>query len=107
MGRAERRSKERVERLDYNKNTIRMTPQQITKLKDDVREEVTGFVVEALLTTFALSLHEEFGFGYTRIMRALQSTDNMYADILNESVYLDDLKEQLKDKTGVVINCGK
>lgn len=103
MGRAERRAKERSERLEYNKNTVRMTPHEIQKIKDEITQQVSAFSTETFLTCFALTLRDNHGFGYRRIFRDLQSIDDMMNDILEDRCDIEDLKERLKNETGVVI----
>ena len=103
MGRAERRAKERADRLEFNKNTVRMTPHEIQKIKDEITQQVSAFSTEAFLTCFALTLRENHGFGYKRIFRDLKSVDDMMGRILNDEICIEDLKEKLKNETGIVI----
>lgn len=103
MGRQERRAKERAERLEYNKNTVRLTPHEIQKIKDEITQQVSAFSTEAFLTCFALTQRDLYGFGYTRIMRTLQGVDDMMNGILEGTTDIETLKQKLRDETGIVI----
>lgn len=72
-------------------------------MKEDITERVSAFSTEALLTCFALSLRKNHGFGYQRIFRDLQSVEDMMADILDGKLYIEDLKDKLREETGIVI----
>ncbi len=103
MGRAERRRTERKERIEDRKGKIFLKPGDIAKLKNDVAEAAAKHDTEVLLTCFALVLHDEFGFGKKRIMRALESIDRAFDLVLTDKLDVDSMKNRLKKEIGIVI----
>ena len=49
------------------------------QIKNDILQQVDNDRVEALLSCFVLALHEEFGFGKERCLRALYRIDSYEA----------------------------
>lgn len=107
MGRAERRRAERRNRIEDKKDKIYLRPSDIKKMKEDITAEVANFDVEVLLTCFAQVLHDKYGFGQKRILRALQAVDETFGQVLNEELNVEDMKRRLEDEVGVKIYCGK
>lgn len=105
MGRAERRRAERQERLEFNKNKVVMTKQDIAQMKNDIFDDVSKYNVSALMTCFALAERRLYGYGQTRILRTLQYIDQLMGDISNGNKTMEDYKRILKEETGVVIEC--
>ncbi|MCD8398135.1 MAG: hypothetical protein LUD12_13320 [Lachnospiraceae bacterium] len=103
MGRAECRRQERAERKQYNKETIRLRPDEIKKIRDKGEEDARRFDIDALLTSFAITMHDQYGFGQKRIMRALGYVDDMYTKIYQEELDITELKKRLREETGVII----
>ncbi|MCC8049726.1 MAG: hypothetical protein LIP10_03570 [Clostridiales bacterium] len=103
LGRAERRKAERRARIEDNKQTVRMHKSDINKLKDDVREEVSMYSVDMLLTCIGLAEHRLYGFGPTRIMRTLNYIDQLMGDINSDVCTMPEYVEALKEETGIVI----
>lgn len=79
MNRAERRRMEK-------QRTVRRLQKELT---GQILQEVENERVEALMTCFALALHEEFGFGKERCLRALRRVDSY----------------KVRDEVGIVISC--
>ncbi len=107
MGRAERRRAERQNRIEDKKNKIYLRPSDITKMKQDITKQVADFDVEVLLTCFAQVLHDNYGFGQKRIMRALQAVDDTFGKVLNDELDVGEMKQRLENEVGVKISCGK
>lgn len=107
MGRAERRRAERQNRIEDKKNKIYLRPSDITKMKQDITKQMADFDVEVLLTCFAQVLHDNYGFGQKRIMRALKAVDDTFGKVLNEELNVEEMKRRLEDEVGVRICCGK
>ena len=103
MGRAERRRAERRERIDYNKNKVVMTRQEVGKLKNDLMDDISRYNVEALMTCFALSEHRLYGFGHKRILRTLQYIDDLMSAVNAGETTIENYKKELKEEVGVVI----
>lgn len=105
MGRAERRRAERVNRIEERKGKILMSKQDLGKMQDSIRQDISNFNVEAILTCLALALHRKFKFGPKRIMRVLNYIDELMGGVVDDIYTIDDYKQQLKEETGVVIKC--
>lgn len=75
-------------------------------IKEDIMQQVENQRVDALMTCFALALHEEYGFGKERCLRALKRVDS-YMDIwVKDQNSLRKLQEKVKNEVGIVITCG-
>ena len=105
MGRAERRRAERASRIEERKGKILMSKQDLGKMQDSIRQDISNFNVEAILTCLALALHRKFKFGPKRIMRVLNYIDELMGGVVDDIYTIDDYKQQLKEETGVVIKC--
>ena len=105
MGRAERRRAERANRIEERKGKILMSKQDLGKMQDSIRQDISNFNVEAILTCLALALHRKFKFGPKRIMRILNYIDELMGGVVDDIYTIDDYKQQLKKETGVVIKC--
>ena len=101
MGRAERRRQERSVRIGNKKGKIALRPDQIRKIKRDTADTVARYDVDALMTCFAQVLHTEYGWGSTRVLRALNAVDDMFGKVLNDGLSIDDMKRQLEDELGI------
>lgn len=107
MGRAERRKAERQNRIEDKKGKIYLRPSDIAAMKRDISKRAAEFDVEALLTCFAQVLHDQYGFGPTRLMRALKQVDDTFGKVLNDELSVGEMQQRLQDETGIRISCGK
>lgn len=105
MGRAERRRAERRNRIEQKKNTPNMTYQELGEMKDKLRNDISKYNVESLLTCFALAEHRLYGFGYKRMMRTLNYIDSLMGYINDDVATMEDYKKELEEETGVIIKC--
>ncbi len=95
MNRAERR---RLEKQQAARGLKKVITEQIV-------QEVENDRVEALMTCFVLALHEEFGFGKERCLRALKRVDSYMGPYVNSLETVSQLKERVRDEVGIVISC--
>lgn len=106
MGRSERRRAERQQRLERNKIINKLTQNGPTnEMINDAVHIASANNVELLMTCFALSLHDEFGFKEKRISRCLNKVSEYMDKILNDETDLKELQKQLQDNTGIEIKC--
>lgn len=105
MGRAEKRRAERRNRIEGRKDKILMTPEELGKFKQNVRDQVSGYGTETLMTCFALAEHRVHGFGEKRLLKTLNYIETLMADILDDKYTIEDYKQMLTDETGIVISC--
>lgn len=107
MGRAERRKAERQNRIEDKKGKVYLRPSDITAMKRDISRRAAEFDVEVLLTCFAQVLHDKYGFGPVRLMRALEEVDATFGKVLSDELSVDDMQQRLLNETGIKICCGK
>ena len=95
MNRAERRRLEKQNRARGIKKMI----------VDEIVQETENQRVEAMLTCFALAMHEEFGFGKKRCLKALERVDSYMGIWVKDQESLKMLKQKVKDEIGIIITC--
>ena len=103
MGRAERRLKERRNRIEQKKSSVTMSRDDIRKMKQDISDEVSAYSVEALMTCFALANHRLYKHGPKRTMKTLQYIDELMGHIVDGSATIEDFKKELEEETGVKV----
>ena len=72
---------------------------------DEIVQETENQRVEAMLTCFALAMHEEFGFGKKRCLKALERVDSYMGTWVKDQESLKLLKQKVKDEIGIIITC--
>lgn len=95
MNRAERRRLEKQNRARGIKKMI----------VDDIVQETENQRVEAMLTCFVLAMHEEYGFGKERCLRAPRRVDSYMGTWVKDQESLNLLKQKVKDEIGIIITC--
>ena len=97
MNRAERRRQARQKKQisdEIKKAVLRQAEQQL----NDGR-------VEAILVCMTLVLHQEFGFGRERYLRALRAVDQMVRPWIEGEENLDEIRQKVIDQVGIDIRC--
>ena len=97
MNRAERRRQARQKKQisdEIKKAVLRQAEQQL----NDGR-------VEAILVCMTLVLHQEFGFGRERCLRALRAVDQMVRPWIEGEENLDEIRQKVIDQVGIDIKC--
>ena len=100
MGRAERRREERRRR----KNRPNLSVKDVQKLQEETIDRMADMDAEIMLSCFALALNEEYGWGKTRILRALTATDEIFGRIARHELTLPEMRELVGKKTGIRIS---
>lgn len=95
MNRAERRRREKERSVRGVKKII----------VEDIVQQVENQRVEAMLMCFVLALHEEYGFGKERCLRALTRVDSYMEPWVSSQESLEQLRQKVKDEVGIVITC--
>ncbi|MCD7789097.1 MAG: hypothetical protein LUH55_00750 [Bacteroides thetaiotaomicron] len=72
-------------------------------IKDDIMQQVADQRVEAMMLSFTLALHEEYGFGKERCMRALQRVDSYMDTWLQDEGSLKRLAEKVENEIGIKV----
>lgn len=106
MGRAERRKAERRNRIASNKDSVRMTRDDIRRVEERAQEGLTAYSTEALLTCFALANRRLYKHGVTRTMRTLNYIDELMGAVINDEATIEDYKKELEDEIGLVVKFG-
>ena len=99
MNRSQRRRAEKERR----RNEIRLTPDRIKEIKQDVTQKAINQASEDLMTCFIWALHKRDGFGAKRIFEVLYVIDEEMGKVNADPDYMDELKQKLKDEVGVII----
>ena len=73
-------------------------------LIDEAIRQSDSLLIARFFTAFALALREE-GWGAERITRMLQRTDKQMGRVSSGEASWNDLMTELREKTGLVINC--
>ena len=73
-------------------------------LIDEAIRQSDSLLIARFFTAFALALREE-GWGPDRITRMLQRTDKQMGRVSSGEASWNDLMTELREKTGLVINC--
>lgn len=107
MGRKERRKQERYNRIENRKGKVYTSPAEIKKLKHEISHDVSKFDTEILMTCFAQALRNvtKKEWGYVRIMRVLAECDRLFGEVLEGNLDDVQMRQNLKDEIGLVINC--
>ena len=105
MGRAERRRQERADRILDKKGRIALRPDEIRRMKRETADQISTFDVEVMLTCFAQVLHDQYGWGRVRVLRAMHAVDDTFGRILNGELSVDDMQKRLQDEVGLRIKC--
>lgn len=105
MGRAERRMRERLERLENKKNQIVIDKYELAKIKKDISDRASTFSTEALMSCFALAEHRIHKFGSGRITKTLEYVDELMGAIEDGSKTMDDYFRELEEETGIEVKC--
>ena len=105
MGRAERRMRERMERIENKKNQVVLDKYELAKIKKDISDKASTFSTEALMSCFALAEHRIHRFGSKRITKTLEYVDELMGAIENGSKTMEDYFQELEDETGIEVRC--
>lgn len=73
-------------------------------LIDEAIRQSDSLLIARFFTAFALALREE-GWGAERITRMLQRTDKQMGRVTSGECSWHEMIEELKEKTGLMVNC--
>jgi len=108
MNRAERRRRKLPAKTPMQ-NTFVMTRQQLNdqihKEIEITRKEAVQFATTRALGAFIVALHDEFGFGQTRLERLLKEVSATFECVAAGTVTLDELTD-LCESFGIVLQEG-
>lgn len=103
--RRENRHKEK-ENVFYKYNPMQMNAEiqrqldianeKVRKEEAKIRKDAAKEVVDMMIAVFALSLHDEVGFGNKRIERIMRKVKDTFSCIKSEHVSYNEIQEELK-----------
>lgn len=102
MGRAEKRAKERQDRIEDRKRKLLITPEDLNRIKRDITYKASGYNTEAMMTCFALAMARR-GVDPDVIANDLSYIDSLMNDILEDRKTMEDYFAELEEKTGLVV----
>lgn len=102
-GFAMNRQERRKQKISAKPKTYTLTDGQISKLKADAVKEASEKAFIAMLGLPLLALRDEFGFGRGRLERFTNKLLEEYRCFDEGYVGLDELKQVIKDETGLDI----
>lgn len=96
-----------------SKSEYRHQNWQKKQLNDEIKQAVLRQAekqlndgrVEAILVCVTLVLHQEFGFGRERCLRALRAVDQMVRPWIDGEDNLDEIRQKVIDQVGIDIKC--
>lgn len=102
MGRAEKRAKERNARLTERKDKILLSRKELGLWKASVEQRTADYNVEALMTCFAMALHQEHMYSQEEIMEIFYKIDDLMGAVINEEKTIEDYKAEMRD-AGIIV----
>lgn len=97
------RQERRRQKINDKPKTYVLTDQQIAKLKADAVKEASERAFVAMLGLPLLTLRDEFDFGRKRLERFMERLLEKYECFDEGYVGLGELKQAIKDETGMKI----
>lgn len=70
---------------------------------DEIMEKVENTRVEILMNCFVMVLHDEFGFGSQRCMRALDAVDALMVSFDSGEMGIDDYRRMAEEKAHIKV----
>lgn len=103
MGRAEKRRMDRANRIEDRKTKQLIGRDELLEMRQKECDRTSENTTELLMTCFALAEHRLHGFGKQRLLKSLTYVDELMGQYVEGKVSVEELKQQLKDETGIVI----
>lgn len=97
MGRADRRRKERQDRIETRNGKFLLAKDDIRQMEQNIIDDITKQDVAILMTSFALALKRIDNFDAEECNVHLQYVDQLFADFLNGKATLDDYRNELAE----------
>lgn len=104
MGRAENRKRERAARLDNNKNTIRLTYEQLEEIKKQERITTQNDIIMFFMSTLPLAEHRVHGFGKTRAIRTLKYINVLMEGITKGEKTIEDYRKECEEEVKIRVH---
>lgn len=99
-----RQQRRRLQRELSKGETINAIKERIKHdAADEIMDKVENTRVEILMNCFVMALHDEFGFGQRRCMKALEAIDTLMMGFDAREMDIDDYRRMAEEKTGIKV----
>ena len=95
----------RAERCRQARQKKRISDEIKQAVLRQAEQQLNDGRVEAILVCMTLVLHQEFGFGRERCLRALRAVDQMVRPWIEGEENLDEIRQKVIDQVGIDIKC--
>jgi len=89
----------RAERRRLQKKGI--TAKDLKMIEEASAKDAINYATNAIIASFAICLHDKWGWGHVRIKRLLEQVDNIFDSIDKNYVSIEDLRKVILDKIGI------
>lgn len=66
-------------------------------------KDAINYTTNAMIVSFAICLHDKWGWGHVRIKRLLEQVDDVFDSIDKDYVTIEDLRKAIFEETGILI----
>lgn len=103
--------------MGFNRSQRRKLQRELSKAKtvetikerikhdaaDEIMDKVENTRVEILMNCFVMALHDEFGFGQKRCMKALNAVDSLMISFDSGEMDIDDYRRMADEKVNIKV----
>ena len=91
----------RAERRKLQKKGI--TAKDLKMIEEASVKDAINYATNAMIISFAICLHDKWGWGHVRIKRLLEQVDDVFDSIDKDYVTIEDIKKAIFEETGILI----
>lgn len=92
----------RSERRRLEKKGV--TAKDLKVIESNSASKAIDYAVSGMIASFALVLHDKWGWGQTRIKRLLDQVNEQFDSIDNDLLTIEDMKQTILDEIGINID---
>jgi len=92
----------RSERRRLEKKGV--TAKDLKVIENNSASKAIDYAVSGMIASFALVLHDKWGWGQTRIKRLLDQVNEQFDSIDNDYLKIEDMKQTILDEIGINID---
>lgn len=89
----------RAERRRLQKKGI--TAKDLKMIEEASANDAINYATDAMIASFAICLHDKWGWGHVRIKRLLKQVDDVFDSIDKNYVSIEDLQKTILDEIGI------
>ena len=91
----------RAERRKLQKKDI--TAKDLKMIEEASAKDVINYATDAMIASFAICLHDKWGWGKVRLKRLLDQVNETFDCIDKNYVTIEDIKKTIFEETGILI----